>query len=249
LSQQIQDQFADVNFANASGAAGIVYDNKYWLAVPTGTCSSAANKTKAACTTAGGTWTGATTNTAVFCYDIINGGWTSVDRYPDAFGSLDFAVDDWVVCSHGSNPTRRRLFACNTTGFYLMEENATDDSGRKIGSSSEDATTAIAAKLKTRSYTFEDMSVKSWHRGQLGVDVTNGDAFTVKLNTTDPNSTTTVHTESTSSTEDKIIRFGLSRARGYSANLEIDVTAGRPTIRHCLVEASGVGMNIVREIA
>jgi len=130
-----------------------------------------------------------------------------------------------------------------------MEENATDDSGRKIGSSSEDATTAIAAKLKTRSYTFEDMSVKSWHRGQLGVDVTNGDAFTVKLNTTDPNSTTTVHTESTSSTEDKIIRFGLSRARGYSANLEIDVTAGRPTLRHCLVEASGVGMNIVREIA
>ena len=72
LSQQIQDQFADVNFANASGAAGIVYDNKYWLAVPTGTCSSAANKTKAACAAAGGTWTGATTNTAVFCYDIIN---------------------------------------------------------------------------------------------------------------------------------------------------------------------------------
>ena len=249
LSQQIQDQFADVNFANASGAAGIVYDNKYWLAVPTGTCSSAANKTKAACTAAGGTWTGATTNTAVFCYDIINGGWTSVDRYPDAFGSLDFAVDDWVVCSHGSNPTRRRLFACNTTGWYLMEESATDDSNRKIGSSSESNTTAITAKLKTRSYTFEDMSVKSWHRGQLGVDVTNGDAFTVKLNTTDPNSTTTVHTESTSSTEDKIIRFGLSRARGYSANLEIDVTAGRPTIRHCLVEASGVGMNIVREIA
>ena len=249
LSRQVQDQFADVNFANASGATGVVFDNKYYLALPTGTCSSAANKTKAACSAAGGTWTGATTNNAVFIYDILNGGWTSIDSYPDAAGSLDFAVDDWVVCSHGSNPTRRRLFACNTTGWYLMEENETDDSGRKIGSSSESGTTAIPAKLKTRSYTFGDMTVKSWHRGQIGVDVTNGDAFTVKLNTTDPDSTNTVHTESASATEDKILRFGLARTRGYSANLEIDVTAGRPEIRHCLVEATGVGLNVVKEVA
>ena len=253
LSRQVQDQFADVNFAAATGATGIVFDNKYYLAVPTGTCSSAANKTKAACTSAGGTWTGATTNTAVFIYDILNGGWTSVDRYPDAFGSLDFAVDDWVICSHGSNPTRRRRFACNTTGWYLMEESATDDSGRKIGEDSGGGTTttntAIPAKLKTRSYTFGDMSIKSWHRAQVGVDVTNGDAFTVKLNTTDPDTTNTVHTESASATEDKILRFGLARTRGYSANLEIDVTVGRPEIRHILVEATGVGLNVVKEVA
>ena len=253
LSRQVQDQFADVNFAAATGATGIVFDNKYYLAVPTGTCSSAANKTKAACTSAGGTWTGATTNTAVFSYDLLNGGWTSVDRYPDAFGSLDFAVDDWVICSHGSNPTRRRLFACNTTGWYLMEESATDDSGRKIGEDSGGGTTttntAIPAKLKTRSYTFGDMSIKSWHRAQVGVDVTNGDAFTVKLNTTDPDTTNTVHTESAAATEDKILRFGLARTRGYSANLEIDVTVGRPEIRHILVEATGVGLNVVKEVA
>ena len=130
-----------------------------------------------------------------------------------------------------------------------MEENATDDSGRKIGSSSESTTTAIPAKLKTRSYTFGDMSIKSWHRAQIGVDVTNGDAFTVKLNTTDPDTTNTVHTESASATEDKILRFGLARTRGYSANLEIDVTVGRPTIRHSLVEATGVGLNVVKEVA
>ena len=251
LSRQVQDQFADVNFAAAAaaGATGIVFDNKYYLAVPTGTCDSPANKTKAACEAAEGTWTGATTNNRVYIYDILNGGWTSVDRYPDAFGSLDFAVDDWVICSHGSNPTRRRLFACNTTGWYLMEESETDDSGRKIGSSSEDATTAIPAKLKTRSYTFGDMSIKSWHRAQIGVDVEENDAFTVKLNTTDPDTTNTVHTESASATADKILRFGLARTRGYSANLEIDVTVGRPTIRHSLVEAAGVGLNVVKEVA
>ena len=93
------------------------------------------------------------------------------------------------------------------------------------------------------------MSIKSWHRAQIGVDVKENDAFTVKLNTTDPDTTNTVHTESASATEDKILRFGLARTRGYSANLEIDVTAGRPTIRHCLVEATGVGLNVVKEVA
>ena len=73
--------------------------------------------------------------------------------------------------------------------------------------------------------------------------------FTVKLNTTDPDTTNTVHTESASATADKILRFGLARTRGYSANLEIDVTVGRPTIRHSLVEATGVGLNVVKEVA
>ena len=83
------------------------------------------------------------------------------------------------------------------------------------------------------------------------MDVTNGDAFTVKLNTTDPNTipAPTVHTESASATEDKILRFGLARTRGYSASLEVDVTAGGPTFRHVVLEASGVGLNVVKEVA
>ena len=145
-----------------------VFDNKYYLALPTGTCSSASNKTKSACSAAGGTWTGATVNNKVFVFDLLTSQWTSVNDYPAMSGSLAFHVDDWVICSHGSNPTRRRLFACNDTGWYLMHENATDDSNRKIGSSSESNTTAISAKLKTRDYLFGEQGHQEFQARSIG---------------------------------------------------------------------------------
>ena len=228
MTRPIQDQFDEVNFAHADKSCGVVYDNKYYLAVPTGS-STVPNK--------------------IFIFNLLTSTWVSVDDYPAMSGSLAFHVDDFVICSHGSNPTRRRLFACNDTGWYLMEENSIDDSGRKIGSTSESGTTAIAGKLKSRSMTFGDISVKSWKRGQLGVNTVNGDAFNVKVNTLDPDSSTTVLTHTATGTEEALFRFGTGRTRGYGANIEVSVTAGRPSFRHLSLEAIGVGANARREVA
>ena len=226
MTRPIQDQFDEVNFAAADTACGIVYDNKYYLAVPTGS-SIVPNK--------------------IFVFNLLTSTWTSVDSYPAMSGSLAFHVDDFVICSHGSAPTRRRLFACNDTGFYLMEENSIDDSGRKIGSTSESGTTAIAGKLVTRSFTFGDISVKSWKRGQLGANTVNADAFNIKVNTLDPDSSTTVLSHTADGTEEALFRFGTGRTRGYGAEIEINVTAGRPSFRHVSLEAIGVGANARRE--
>ncbi len=228
MTRPIQDQFDEVNFAAADKSCGIVYDNAYYLAVPTGS-STVANK--------------------IFVFNLLTSTWTSVDSYPAMSGSLAFHVDDFVICSHGSAPTRRRLFACNDTGFYLMEENSIDDSGRKIGSTSESGTTAIAGKLVTRSFTFGDISVKSWKRGQLGANTVNADAFNIKVNTLDPDSSTTVLSHTADGTEEALFRFGTGRTRGYGAEVEINVTAGRPSFRHVSLEAIGVGANARREVA
>tara|TARA_R110002096_G_scaffold181710_2_gene359385 strand:+ start:243 stop:1874 length:1632 start_codon:yes stop_codon:yes gene_type:complete len=228
LTRPIQDQFADVNYAAADKACGVVFDNKYFLAVPTGS-STVPNK--------------------IFVFDLLTSQWTSVDDYPAMSGSLAFHVDDWVVCSHGSNPTRRRLFACNDTGWYLMSENSTDDSNRKIGSSAESNTTAISAKLKTRDYLFGEQGIKSFKRGQLGASFVASDEFTIKLNTTDPDSSTTVLSYTGGSTEEALLRFSGGRKRGYSGNIELDVTVGRPSFRHVQVEAEGQGLNARREVA
>ena len=130
-----------------------------------------------------------------------------------------------------------------------MEENAIDDSGRKIGSTSESGTTAIAGKIKSRSMTFGDINVKSWKRGQLGANTINGDAFNIKVNTIDPDSSTTVLTHTADGTEEALFRFGTGRTRGYGANIEVSVTAGRPSFRHLSLEAIGVGANARREVA
>jgi len=228
MTRPIQDQFDEVNYAAADKACGVVYDNAYYLAVPTGS-STVPNK--------------------IFVFNLLTSTWTSVDSYPAMSGSLAFHVDDWVICSHGSNPTRRRLFACNDTGWYLMEENSIDDSGRKIGSTSESGTTAIAGKLVTRSYTFGDISVKSWKRGQLGANTVNADAFNIKVNTLDPDSSTTVLSHTADGTEEALFRFGTGRTRGYGAEVEINVTAGRPSFRHVSLEAIGVGAAARREVA
>jgi len=228
MTRPIQDQFDEVNFAHADKSCGVVFDNKYYLAVPTGS---------------------STVPNAIFIYDLLSSTWISVDSYPAMFDNLAFHVDDWVICSHGSNPTRRRLFACNDTGFYLMEENQTDDSGRKIGSTSESGTTAIAGKLKTRSFTFDSVDVKRWRRGQVGVNTVASDAFTVKVNTIDPDTTSTVLTHTASGTEEALLRFGTGRVRGYGASVEIDVTAGRPSFRHISLEAIANGLNARREVA
>jgi len=221
LSQPIQDQFADVNYAHADKSVGIVFDNKYYLAVPTGS---------------------STTNNKVFVYDILNTAWSSVDSFP-----AGFQVDDFVTVLHGTSPQRRRLFAVSDKGWHLIEESTTDITGT-IGSVST-TSTAIPAKLKTRSYTFGNVDIKRWRRGQVGCEVTNGDQFTIKVNTVDPDRTNTVHTENATTSQDKLIRFGSGRARGYAANIEIDVTAGQPKFRHISIEGIANGANARREYA
>ena len=228
MTQQIQNQFDEVNYKYADLACGVVFDNKYYLAVPTGS---------------------STKPNAVFVYDLISSAWISVDSYPAMAGSLAFQVDDWVICSHGSDPTKRRLFACNPTGFYLMEENETDDNGRKIGSASESGTTAIAGKLKTRSFTLGNQNVKRWRRGQLGIKTVDNDAFTIKVNSIDPDNSETVLSHTADSTEETLLRFGTGRIRGYGANVEITVTAGRPSFRHVSLQAIADGLNIRTDIA
>ena len=228
MTRQIQDQFEDVNFAHADKACGVVYENKYFLAVPTGS---------------------STVPNAIFVYNLLTSTWVSVDSYPAMAGSLAFHVDDWVICSHGSNPTKRRLFACNDTGWYLMEETTIDDSGRKIGSSSESGTTAIAGKLVTRAYTMGNQEVKRWRRGQLGVNTVNNDAFNIKVNTLDPDASTTVLSHTADSTEEALLRFGTGRTRGYGAQVEINVSAGRPSFRHVSLDAIQDGANIRTQVA
>ena len=228
MTQDIQDQFNEVNFKYADLSCGVVHDNKYYLAVPVGS-STKPNK--------------------VFVYNLLTSTWISVDSYPAMFGSLAFQVDDWVICSHGSNPTLRRLFACNPTGWYLMDENALDDSNRKIGSSSESNTTAISAKLVTRNFNFGDQSVKRWRRGQLGVDTAENDAMTIDVNGDDPdNLSNQVLSYTGPAGGDDVIRFGSGRIRGIGANVEINVTAGRPKFRHVSLQAIAHGLNIRTDV-
>ena len=220
LSQPIQNQFREANLSAADKAVGIVFDNKYYLSLP-GTPTS-------------------TTNDRCIVFNILTNTWTSVDSFPSGF-----RIDDFVVINHG---TRRRLFAVNDKGWHLVEETdgAVDKTGT-IGNAST-TSTAVTARLRTRSYSFNSLEVKKWSRGQVGVEVKNGDQFSIDVKTTDPDRTNTVLSYSATADEELLLRFGTGRARGYAAQVELNVTSGRPKFRHVSVEGTQSGLNARREV-
>ena len=221
LSRSIQDQLATVNQAAVDKSAAVVWDNHLYLAVPTGSD---------------------TTPKTVFIYSILSNSWISKDVYAEG-------IRNWVELPFGSNPLRRRLFATMPKGWYLMEENAgLDDTGREIGDNSESGTTAIAGKLKTRNYTFGDPTIKKWRAGQLAASVVASDAFNVKVNSIDPDVTSPATAYTASGTEEVLVRFG-ARQRGYSANVEVNVTAGSPSFRHVAIQATGQALSQRRTVA
>ncbi|ANS05253.1 hypothetical protein [uncultured Mediterranean phage] len=221
LSRPIQNEFADVNLDHVHKAAGAVYDNHYYLSLPTGSD---------------------TTPKTVAVYSILQKTWVSKDTYPDG-------IEGWVVMPYGSNPARSRLFATMPKGFYLMEQNlGLDDSGREIGDNSQSGTTVVGGKLKTRNYNLGNLSVKRWNRGQLGVNVKENDAFTIAVNTQDPDTSTNVLSYTAAADEEALVRFG-SRARGFSCNVEVTISAGSPTFRHVSIDATEGALSARREVA
>ena len=95
----------------------------------------------------------------------------------------------------------------------------------------------MTAQVVSRSYTLGDPGQKRWKRGQLACNVSNGDAFTIKSVTREPDKTDTIRTIAGTATEEQINKFSIKRP-GYACSLQLDVTAGRPTFRHLTIEAS-----------
>jgi hypothetical protein len=214
LSRPITSEFENLNMTESviSKSTAVFFDNKYFIAVALGSDTSP---------------------TTIYCYDALLSAWVSKDTFPSGF-----TIESFVKMPYGSNPTETRLFAVGPTGWYMMEQNAgLDDSGREIGSNSESGTQQIAGKFKTRDYTMNELGVKRWSQGQLAVETVASDAFNVKVNTIDPDSTTTALTYTASGTEEALLRFG-ARQRGYGANVEVTVTAGSPKFRHVALDAS-----------
>jgi len=216
LSRPINDVVEQVNFEDSTitKAVGIVHDNKYFIALPV------TDGVDQDCT-------------IIMVYDILLSAWVSKDTFPDGF-----VIDNFVVTSYGAGNTKRRLFVVNGKGWWLFDELDADDSTRVIGTDTSE-TTAIAGKLVTRSYSLSSIGVKRFMTGQVASSVSVDDSFTLIGHTSDPDTSTDAITITGTSTEDMLTRFGI-RNRGYSAKVEINVTAGRPTFKHVVVESASL---------
>lgn len=101
LSDPIQDQISTINWAHAGDAVATFWNNRYYLAVPTGD---------------------STVNNTILIYNFLNAAWESTDTYPDSYDVLNFHV-----ISYGGT---KRIHTVSTEGFVsLLEQNDFDEFG------------------------------------------------------------------------------------------------------------------------
>ena len=209
LSKPIDDQIQEINWASASVATAKFYNNRYYIAVPTGS---------------------STVNNRVFVFNTLLNAWESTDEYPSSVEITDFHIAEYQG--------EQRLFTVGFTGqLSLMEELEVDEYGTlgdPLTSSSD-----ISGQLLTRAYTMGDSGIKRFQRASIDAQIPDGDTVEITAITSEPASSGSVLTETNSSgsTTDSMIRASLKTKRGYSVQLQIDTT-GRPDIRSATVEGS-----------
>ena len=242
LSRPINDVIDSVNFDDdtITKAVAIVHENKVFcaLGVTDGTDQD---------------------NTIVMVYDLLLEAWVSKDFFTAqefeimaeddssliteaddglVTGTSDFVIDNFVITSFGEGNTKKRLFIVNDKGWWLYGENESDDANRMVGT--DGVTTApIQGKLVTRGYTMSNVGVKRFMTGQIASSVGLNDTFNAKAHTSEPDSTSDAVTVTGTGDDEILTRFGV-RSRGYSAKVEINVTSGRPSFKHVVLEGSSL---------
>lgn len=101
LSDPIQDVIDTINWTYSANAVATFWNNRYYLAVPTGT---------------------STVNNTILVYNFLNEAWESVDTYPSGYDVINFHV----ISYNGS----KRIHSVGTFGYVsLLEENDYDQFG------------------------------------------------------------------------------------------------------------------------
>ena len=204
LSDDVDDIIQRINYGAIGKVAATYWDNRYYIALPLDDSTLAAR---------------------VLIYNFLNGGWESLDEYPDGFDVENFHQIEY-------NGTKR-LHCTTTYGFaYVMEENEVDVWGNTISQSDVD----IPATLNTRYYTGKSLEPKRFRRFSLEGSFTQGDTFDATVATKNPDETTVTTTVVAAETTDKFLRIRGRGVRGTGVQLRIESTAGRPEIRYVQAE-------------
>lgn len=228
ISAPIEDEILTINQNAVAGACGIYYDNRYYLAVPTGN---------------------STYNNKVFIYNFVNKAWESVDTFESGM-DVSFMVT-------GIYDNRRRLFFIDKEqGIFLAEENEDGDeylANTGLWTLPESLPWEldslsfrryqIVSELTTRSYNFSQSEDKRFSSVEIDIATTVGDQLDVYAIAFNPDSTTLLENygafKTGTSTRDLPIRKMCS-----SCCINIKGITGRPTVRGIYIYATSIGSNI-----
>lgn len=238
LSEPIQSTMDRINSDLAKDSVAVYFDNRYYIAVPLNSEDGSVT---------------ATANNALIIYNFLTNQWESIDTINS---SSPFEYSNLLVSGLGA---KRGLYCTNRDGgIHLIAGNINNfDEANKQG---HDTTiTAVGGTvqssdilglLKTRMYTYGDIGRKKFNSFDIQAEASDVEAdFSIKIETENidielTNEESSLGNASTylganiDKNDDVAIRGRIGNMRAYGAQIQIQNTSGKPSIRSIKTSAT-----------
>jgi len=238
VSKDIQPYIDRINKNLASEAVGVLFNNRYYLAVALDTIAGANN---------------AIGNNTILVYNFLNKAWESIDT----FGASDFVIKNLII---GSAAERNSIYAVTSLGG-LHELEAAESSDDILVSVGAKRSILINSSLTTRGYDIGSLDRKRFTDGQVTMQCVGGGLgeYQISFAAEDPDNTQPIGSTTTflggtvlgtgSSPEDETgnIRFRLGGIRGYVGSLTLTRTIGSPKVTSIKVAGSVTNRQIISQ--
>lgn len=238
LSKNIQPYIDRINKNLAEFAVGVLFNNRYYLAVALDSAAGANN---------------AVGNNTILIYNFLNKGWESIDT----FNAGDFLIENLIV---GSASERNSIYAVTSLGG-LHELEAFEATNDNLVSTGAIISAPITASLTTRGYSLGNLDRKRFTDGQVTMQCVDGGTgeYAIDFAAEDPDNNELIGITTDflggvvlgtgSSPEDETgnIRFRLGGIRGYVGSLTLTRTIGSPKITSIKVTGSVTNRQIISQ--
>jgi len=241
ISKNIQPYIDRINKDYADEAVGILYNNRYYLAVPLDSVAGAND---------------ARGNNSILVFNFLNKGWESLDT----FGDSNFLIKNFVI---GSADVRNNIYAVTANGG-LHQLEATDSSIDRLSVSNTSnlvVTPTINSILTTRGYDFKTMDRKRFTDAQVVMQNLAGETgeYSISFAAEDPDLSQFIGTttdflggevlapSSANEAETAGIRCRLGGIRGYTGTMILTRTIGSPKVNSIKVSGSITNRQIISQ--
>jgi hypothetical protein len=241
ISKNIQPYIDRINKDYADRAVGVLFDNRYYLAVPLDSVAGAND---------------ARGNNAILVFNFLNKGWESLDT----FGDSRFLIKNFVL---GSASARNNIYAVTANGGVHQLE-AVDSSADRLNVSNAGTpvvTPTINSSLTTRGYDLGTMERKRFTDAQVVMQNLAGETgeYMISFAAEDPDDASEIGTttqflggqvlspSTAGEAETAGIRCRLGGIRGYTGTMVLTRTIGSPKINSIKVAGSVTNRQIISQ--
>jgi len=241
ISKNIQPYIDRINKNYADKAVGVLFNNRYYLAVPLDSVAGAND---------------ARGNNSILVFNFLNKGWESLDT----FGDGRFLIENFII---GSAEVRDNIYAVTSSGGLHQLE--ADDSNTDYYNISNfeggKISTTIESRLTTRGYDLGSMDRKRFTDAQVVMQNLPGEIgeYMISFAAEDPDNAVDIGTttkflggvvlspSTVGEAETAGIRCRLGGIRGYTGTVILTRTQGSPKINSVKVAASVTNRQIISQ--